>query len=220
MTTATTSSLTDAIAQYKAQFRQKVSDPIRETMATATQNLVATGIENQALQKGETLPAIRLPNATGQTVDIQELLKAGPVVISFYRGGWCPYCNLELKALQAKLPEIKALGAQLVAISPETPDTSLSTAEKNELNFEVLSDVGNQVAKSLGLVFTLPEELRPIYSQFGIDIPAHNGDRTFELPLPATYVIAADGTVALAFADADYTQRLDPSQVVAALKDL
>ena len=107
-----------------------------------------------------------------------------------------------------------------MAISPETPNVSLSTAEKNELDFEVLSDVGNRVAKSLGLVFSLPEELRPIYSQFGIDIPAHNGDTTFELPIPATYVIASDGTVSLEFVDPDYTQRLDPSKVVDALKQL
>lgn len=217
---ATAATLTDAIAQYKEQFRQNVADPIQSTMATATQDLIDSGIANQALKEGESLPDIRLPNVTGQSVAIKDLLKAGPVVISFYRGGWCPYCNLELKALQDKLPEIKALGAQLVAISPETPDTSLSTAEKNELEFEVLSDVGNTVAKSLGLVFTLPEELRPIYSQFGIDIPAHNGDATFELPLPATYVIASDGTVILAFADPDYTQRLEPIKVVDALKQL
>ena len=218
--TATTTPLTDAIAQYKEQFRQKVADPIKTTMTTATQTLVDSGIADKTLQEGETLPAIRLPNATGQTIDISDLLKSGPVVISFYRGGWCPYCNLELKALQNKLPEIKALGAQLVAISPETPDSSLSTTEKNELDFEVLSDAGNQVAKTLGLVFTLPEELRPIYRQFGIDLPAYNGDATFELPIPATYVIAADGTVALAFADPDYTQRLEPSKVVDALKQL
>lgn len=217
---ATATTLTEAIAQYKAQFRQKVAEPIQSTMATATQNLIDSGITNKTLKEGEALPDILLPNATGQNVAIQELLQSGPVVISFYRGGWCPYCNLELKALQDKLPEIKALGAQLVAISPETPDASLSTAEKNELEFEVLSDEGNRVAKSLGLVFALPEELRPIYSQFGIDIPAHNGDTTFELPIPATYVIAADGTVALAFADPDYTQRLDPSNVVEVLKQL
>ncbi|MEM9212853.1 MAG: peroxiredoxin-like family protein [Cyanobacteria bacterium P01_F01_bin.150] len=217
---ATATSLTDAIAQYKAQFRQKVADPIKATMATATQNLIDSGIADRTLKEGETLPDIQLPNATGQIVAIRDLLQAGPVVISFYRGGWCPYCNLELKALQNKLPEIKGLGANLVAISPETPDASLSTAEKNELEFEVLSDVGNQVAKALGLAFTLPEELRPIYSQFGIDIPAHNGDTTFELPIPATYVIAADGTVAFAFVDPDYTQRLDPSKIVDALKAL
>ncbi|NET11196.1 MAG: AhpC/TSA family protein [Symploca sp. SIO2B6] len=216
----TATNLTDAIAQFKEQFRQSQPEPVKTTMAKATQDLIASGIMDQVLKVGETLPTITLPNATGQQVSIQDLLQSGPVVISFYRGGWCPYCNLELKALQSKLPGIKALGAQLVAISPETPDNSLSTSEKNALEFEVLSDAGNQVAKSLGLVFTLPEELRPLYAQFGIDLPAYNGDSTFELPIPATYIVAQDGTIALAFADPDYTKRLEPSEIITTLEQL
>ena len=112
---------------------------------------------------------------------------------------------------------MKALGATLVAISPQTPDNSLSTVEKNELTFEVLSDVGNHVAREFGLVFTLPEELRPIYEGFGINLPAHNGDESFELPMPATYVIAPDGKVIHAFVDSDYTKRLDPAEIVGKL---
>ncbi|MEB3229941.1 MAG: peroxiredoxin-like family protein [Leptolyngbyaceae bacterium] len=130
------------------------------------------------------------------------------------------YCNLELRAYQQVLPEIKALGATLVAITPETPDHSLTTTEKNELGFEVLSDVGNHVARQLGLVFTLPERLRPIYTSFGIDVAAHNGDQNFELPLAATYVINTDGTVVHAFVEADYTKRDDPEAVVKVLKQL
>jgi len=120
--------------------------------------------------------------------------------------------------LQLALPEITALGAQLVTVSPEMPDKSLSTAEKNELAFEVLSDAGNKVAHSFGLVFSLAEELRPIYSSFGIDIPAYNGDDTFELPMPATYVIDADNTIIHAFVDTDYTNRLEPAEIVEILK--
>ena len=120
--------------------------------------------------------------------------------------------------MQLALPEITALGAQLVTVSPEMPDKSLSTAEKNELAFEVLSDAGNQVAHSFGLVFSLAEELRPIYSSFGIDIPAFNGDDTFELPMPATYVIDTDGTIVHAFVDTDYTKRLEPAEIVEILK--
>ena len=212
--------LTEELSQFKQQFRQSQSEPVNTTMAKATQDLIDSGIVNQTLQVGDKIPAIQLPNASGQSVDVNQLLKSGPVVISFYRGGWCPYCNFELKALQSKLPEIQALGAQLVAISPETPDHSLSTREKNELEFEVLSDVGNTLAREFGLVFTLSETLRPLYSQFGIDIPKHNGDETFELPLPATYVVATDGTIALAFADPDYTRRLEPTTVIEALETL
>lgn len=120
--------------------------------------------------------------------------------------------------MQLALPEIEALGAQLVTVSPELPDKSLSTAEKNDLAFEVLSDLGNKVARDFGLVFSLAEELRPIYASFGIDIPAYNGDDTFELPLPATYVIDTDGTIAHAFVDTDYTRRLEPAEIVEILK--
>ncbi|NER49547.1 MAG: AhpC/TSA family protein [Symploca sp. SIO1A3] len=212
--------LTNELAQFKEQFRQNQPEIVKTTMAQATQDLIDTGIADQSLKLGAQMPPVSLPNATGQTVNVNQLLESCPVVISFYRGGWCPYCNFELRALQAKLPEIQALGASLVTISPQTPDSSLSTAEKNALEFEVLSDVGNQVARAFGLVFTVSESLRPLYAQFGIDLPASNGDETFELPIPATYIIDSDGTVALAFADPDYTQRLEPTEIITALEQL
>jgi peroxiredoxin len=122
--------------------------------------------------------------------------------------------------LQLELPKIESLGAQLVAISPNLPDKSLSTMEKNHIAFEVLSDVGNRVARDFGLVFTLSEELRPIYASFGIDIPAFNGDDTFELPMPATYVIDTHGIITYAFVDPDYTKRLEPGEIVNVLKTM
>ena len=212
--------LNQELANFREQFLGQVDSATVEKMSQATNDLKQSGIEDSSLQAGSKALNFGLPNATGETVDLQGLLKKGAVVLAFYRGGWCPYCNLELKALQNALPEIKALGANLVAVSPQTPDNSLSTAEKNELTFEVLSDVGNKVAKEYGLVFTLPESLRPIYEKFGIDITAHNGDQTFELPVAATYVINTDGTIAHGFIDADYTQRLDPTEIVTALKNL
>ena len=125
-----------------------------------------------------------MPNANGKTVRLDDLLQHGPVVVAFYRGGWCPYCNLELRALQKTLPEIEKHGAQLVAISPQTPDSSLSTQQKDELQFQVLSDKHNAVARQFGLVFTLPEEIRTIYKGFGHDLAARNGDDSFELTVP------------------------------------
>ncbi|MEO1744047.1 MAG: peroxiredoxin-like family protein, partial [Cyanobacteria bacterium J06629_9] len=119
---------------------------------------------------------------------------------------------------QQLLPEFKQAGAQLVAISPELPDHSLSVTEKNELEFAVLSDVGNKVAKDYGLVFTLDPTLRPIYEKFGIDVPASNGDDSYELPMPATYVIDQSGNIRFAFADADYTKRAEPQAVLAVVK--
>lgn len=122
--------------------------------------------------------------------------------------------------MQLELPRLEAFGASLVAVSPQTPDNSLSTAERMKLTFEVLSDAGNRVARQFGIVFTLPEELRPIYAGFGIDIPITNGDDTFELPMPATYIVDSDRRIRMAFVDTDYTQRVDPEVVISVLKEL
>ncbi len=148
------------------------------------------------------------------------MLDKGPVVLNFYRGGWCPYCNLELNAYQKHLQEINELGASFVAISPQTPDKSLSTAEKNELKFQVLSDVGNKIADQFGLVFKLPTELQELYNNFGISLPKFNGDESWELPMPGTYVISKDGNVQYAFADADYTKRAEPDEVIVKLEEI
>jgi peroxiredoxin len=120
--------------------------------------------------------------------------------------------------LQLELNRIKELGASLVAVSPETPDNALSTTEKNELAFEVLSDVGNRVARQFGIVFQLPLDLRPIYAGFGIDLLKSNDDETFELPIPATYTIGTDRKIRRAFVDTDYTKRLDPEEIINVLK--
>lgn len=189
-------------------------------MDAATAALKASGIADRSLAPGARAPDFALPDATGRWIKLSSLLAAGPAVLSFYRGGWCPYCSIELRALQARLGDITAAGATLVAVSPQMPDHSLSTAEKLGLAYPVLSDVGNVVARSYGLVFSLPEDLREVYAGFGLDLPSANGDRTFELPVPATFVIAADGTVAWRFADADYTKRAEPGDVIAALSAL
>jgi peroxiredoxin len=139
-------------------------------------------------------------------------------VITFYRGGWCPYCNIQLRAYQAILPEIAAAGASLVAISPQAPDGTLSTAETNALTFHVLSDVGNRVARSFGLVYSLPEELRVALRSVNKALPDINGDDSWELPVPSTYVVTDDGRVTLAHIDVDYTQRLEPEEILAALR--
>ena len=212
--------LTEELTNFRAQFQANQPEKIQTVMAQATVDLMNSKISEQSLKVGDMVPNFTLPNAVGNSLELQTILDKGAVVISFYRGGWCPYCNLELRALQQSLPEIEALGATLITISPETPDNSLSTSEKNELTFEVLSDSKNQVAKQFGLVFTLAEELRPIYTQFGIDIPAYNGDSTFELPIPATYVVAPNGKIIHSFANVDYTQRLDPREVIKVLKNL
>lgn len=211
-------SLTDDLSAMQRQSAAKMPDDVRATLAAKTRELIESGLTETSRKAGDAAPSFALPNAKGEAVDIAALLADGPVVLSFYRGGWCPYCNLELRALQQRLAEIEDLGASLVAVSPETPDNSLTTAEKNELAFEVLSDAENGVARDFGLVFEVDPDLRPIYETFGIDIPGRNADDSYEIPVPATYVIDTDGTILDAHVDADYTKRMEPDDVIAALK--
>ncbi len=213
-------SVQDQLDQYAADFAKKVPEEVRTAMNRAGEDVADYVSKLSAVGIGDQAPNFALPDATGNRRELSELLREGPVVLAFYRGGWCPYCNIELRALQSALPEFRDYGATLVAVSPQTPDQSLSTAEKNELEFTVLSDVGNRVAREYGIVFTLPAALRPIYADFGIDLPTHNGDESFELPVPATYVIDRDGQVRYAFLNADYRQRAEPSEIVATFQGL
>lgn len=194
--------------------RRNLPADVFAAMEAANLKLAASGLADRALRRGKRMPDFELPDANGRLVRSADLRANGPLLISFYRGSWCPYCSLELKALQARLDEITAKGATLVAISPQTPDRSLTTAEKNALRFPVLSDAGNRVARQFGLVFTLDASLRPVYQTFGIDLAAHNGDDSLELPVPATYAIARDGTVLDAFVDADYRKRVEPETIL------
>ena len=212
--------LQQQLEEQKKSTINKASPEILQTMAQATADLKASGIENQALGAGDLAPDFTLPNARGEEIRLTDLLSRGPVVVNIYRGGWCPYCNLELRALKEKLPKIEALGASLVAIAPEKPDKAAETTVRHDLEFEVLSDLGNQVSRQFGLVFTLPESIRAIYASFGTDLPAYNGDERFELPLPATYVIRPDGQITYAFVDADYTRRMEPAEIIEVLRAL
>lgn len=198
--------------------RKQAPKEVFSAMETATAKLAASGLTAKALQPGMRMPDFELPDATGKLVRSSSLRAQGALLISFYRGHWCPYCNLALKALQERLSDIHALGAQLVAISPQTPDHSLTTQQKHELKFPVLSDLGNNVAKQFGLVFTLDASLKPIYEAFGIDLVAHNGNGDFELPIPATYLVAEDGKIVESFLEVDYRKRLAPEAALAWLE--
>lgn len=212
--------LQQQLEEQKRNTVNKASPEMIQTMAQATADLKESGIENRALGVGDRAPVFSLPNARGEKIQLADLLSRGPVVINIYRGGWCPYCNLELRALKETLPKIEALGASLVAIAPEKPDKVADTAARHTLEFEVLSDQGNRVSRQFGLVFSLPESIRAIYASFGTDLPDYNGDERFELPLPATYVIRPDGEIAYAFVDADYTRRMEPAEIVEVLRSL
>ncbi len=165
-------------------------------------------------------PNFTLPNATGQLVTLADILRRGPVILNFYRGGWCPYCNLELRAYQQALPQIKAAGAELLAISPQDPDASLSTAEKNELAFEVLSDEGSKIANNYGIAFKLPDALQRLYTDLNHALPDANGTPDWQLPIPATFVIDQNQRIVLAYIDVDYRNRLEPEEAIATVQKL
>ena len=211
--------LSEQLAEYRAGWMQRVPAERRATMERHIAYLSETGAGRKALQVGDQAPAVVLHDAHGTMFDVATLLAKGPVVVTFYRGGWCPFCNLELKAYQDVLPRFKAAGTSLVAISPEKPDDSMSTAEKNALTFTVLSDVGQKVGKSFGLVYTFTEELRAIYDGLKLDIPDKNGaPGDWSLPLSATYVIATDGRIVFADIGVDYRHRTDPLDVLQVLE--
>ncbi len=212
-------SLKEQLADYRAGWFKRVPAE-RQAVMERHINELRNGLAKTALKAGDRAPVIALTNAKGVLVDIKSLLNRGPVIVTFYRGGWCPYCNLELRAFQKILPEIKAAGASLVAISPEKPDDTLSTTEKNALDFEVLSDIGQKIGRAFGLVYTFSDELKWAYREFGLDIPGKNGADEWALPISATYVIGQDGKIMYAYSDADYRDRAEPAEVLKILMEV
>jgi peroxiredoxin len=211
--------LASQLENLSASVRQMAPAQVVDTIDAANRRLAESGLAERALRAGQRAPNFVLPDAAGTSVESRRLLARGPLVIKFYRGAWCPYCNLDLQAWQRHLPELDALGAKLVAISPQTPDASLTLAQKHALAYPVLSDLGHRVARQFGIVYTLDEALRPVFAGFGVDLPAFNGDRSFELPVPATYLVERDGTIAGAWIDADYRRRAEPAEVLARLRE-
>ena len=169
------------------------------------------------MKVGDTAPNFTLTNATGEAVSLQSYLDKGPVVLTWYRGGWCPYCNLTLARLQEELPNFQAEGANLLALTPEVPDSSISTSEKHELTFEVLSDLDNTVAREYGVVFTLTLDVAEAY-QNGFGLHEYNNSESNELPLAATYIINTNGEIVYAFVNEDYRNRAEPKDILTALK--
>ena len=212
-----TMSLTQLLKDYADASAAKLPEEAKVIMQNAIEDVETSKITAKALKTGDIFPSFNLPNAKGEVIKSLSLLDNGPLVIAFYRGGWCPYCNIELKALQNALPQIKEKGAQLVAISPESPDNSLTTQEKNELSFEVLTDKDNNFARDLSLVYKLPESLIALYNKFGLSLEASQGNANFELPIAATYVIDTNGKIIYDFVQVDYKLRADTSAILEAL---
>jgi peroxiredoxin len=215
-------SLQDRLDAFKADFESgklpfKPTAQQLEAMHRATAELIASGQAQRALKAGDKAPDFVLNDPDGKPVSSRDLLAKGPLVLSFYRGVWCPYCNTELQALQAELPAIRARGASLVAISPQTPPNSRRSQRDNKLDFPILSDVKAEVANAFGIRFALPDYLVEVYKSFKNDLPLINDDPSWVLPMPARYVIGTDGIIAYAEINPDYTQRPDPSELLPVL---
>lgn len=218
-------------AEHAASTLKPQLDAMREHFATnapadvialydkGIRDVAAGGVIDTALKVGAKAPDFTLPDANGQSVALATLLTKGPVVVTWYRGAWCPYCNIQLREYQKAMPELTALGAHLVAISPQTPDNALTTQQKNELSFSVLSDKSNAVANQYGIAYTLPPEIAASFKG-KLDLAKFNGDESNELPLSATYVIGTDSVIRYAFVDADYRNRAEPADILAALRAL
>jgi peroxiredoxin len=204
--------LNDITAHIPADLGRRIQGGVDEVTSSG----VAPG-----LAVGDAAPDFTLGDAVGNQVVLTELLARGPVVVTFYRGEWCPYCNVQLKALQAVLPEITATGATLVAISPQAPDHTLTVTEKNELAFPVLSDLDQSVCEAYKVRFDVTGELEDLQvNVFQNDPAAQNADGRRSLPAPSTFVIDRSGSVRFASVDADWRVRVEPADVVAALRAL
>ncbi|ANU13267.1 hypothetical protein B481_3452 [Planococcus halocryophilus Or1] len=214
-----TTNMREEIQEYIENFKKKKPAEAQEKMQNAIDELEASD-QGKGLKTGEKAPNFNLPNATGETVELYEQLKQGPVVLTFYRGNWCPYCNMELRAYQQVIGEIHGQNAELIAISPQTPDQSMSIQEKHDLEYIVLSDENNEVANQFNLVYQLPEYLVDIYKSSGLNVDKYNGEDTWRLPVSATYIIGTDGTIAYDYTKSDYRDRVEPSTVVEELKKI
>lgn len=216
----TASNLAADLARHSARSQERMPSKVVELMQRKAFELEKLDFPKRALQLDATAPDFELPNYDGKVVCLSRLLEEELVILSFYRGAWCPYCNLEIKALQEYQELFKAAGARLLAITPQKPDFSLEQVREKTLSFEVLTDENNSVARSYGLVFTLDSELRPLYESAGFDIPGHNGNDSFELPIPATFLIDRKGVIRYRFVDSDYRKRAEPQEILEACRHL
>jgi peroxiredoxin len=208
---------------FKADFEAgkppyNVPPSVIEIMHRATNELIASGAAARALKAGDKAPAFTLNDPDGHPVNSADLLQRGPLVLSFYRGVWCPYCNMELQALEAAKPEFDKLGASLLAISPQTAPNSRKSVRQNNLTFPILSDGKGTVAAAFGLRFQLQDYLVGLYKSLKNDLPSFNDDPGWTLPMPGRYVIGTDGMILYAEVNPDYTRRPDPEELLPALR--
>ncbi len=212
--------LTKQLDAFMAGFMERTDPATAATLRESSMALEQAGVVERALKIGDQAPGFTLPDQTGKPVSLRGLLERGPVVLTFFRGGWCPFCALTLRALAAIRPKLRRLGAELVAISPETLKNAAATAERNGLNFPVLTDPGNRVAREYRLVWQLDAQMRAVYERLGHSLPKINGDNEWTLPVPAGFVVAPDGRIKYAHVHTRIDRRIEPQVALNAVQQL
>ena len=213
--------LQDQLEAIRTDLEARIPDAAKAIMHRATDELIASGMEQRIASSGSAFPDFSLHNQDNSVVSSAALFATKPTVITFYRGLWCPYCNADLKYIGGIQDEVERLGGQLIAISPQLATWSQKVRAQNALGFDILHDAGNELAHQLGLRFRLPDDLLALYRDgFHIDLPRYHGEDSWTLPMPARFVIDATQTIRYAEASADYTRRPDPDAMLAVLADI
>ena len=208
------SELAKQIEQFNNELATQVPQEVLEAFGKSIKDLKTKNIEEKSIKLGAIMPDFSLPNAKNEIIHSKEIFKSGKMIIAFYRGSWCPYCNLELKALQENLSKINDKKVSLVAISPQSPDNSLTVIEKHNLTFEVLTDKDNTFAKQLGIIFELQDFVLPFYNALGINLSSFNKNDDNSLPIPAVFVVNENGIIIYKFADVNYMNRIDIDELL------
>ena len=212
--------LQDQLDGFKAEFKKMAPAGAFDAFARSTQQLIDSGQAERAVKAGDMLPDFTLTDADRNEVSLKDLLAKGPVVLTFYRGVWCPYCNIELKALEEVADKIRARGATLVAISMQGASDSRKSQKDNGLSFPILTDKNGELADKLGIRWSLQDYVIPVHDGFGVHLPRIHGDGQWNLPMPARYVVDTDGSVAYAEVNPDYTRRPEPADLFPVLDKL
>lgn len=210
-------SLALQIEQLNHELSSQLPQDILNAFGSSVEDLKTKNIEDNSIQAGQKMPEFLLPNAYNEKIHSTQILKKGKMILAFYRGSWCPYCNLELKFLQDNLSRIKEKNAVLVAISPQNPDHSLTMVEKNNLEFEVLTDHNNDFAKKLGIVFHLQDFVLPYYQNLGINLSLFNNNKENTLPVPAVFLVDENSKIIYKFLDVNYMNRIDIEELIQVL---
>ncbi len=205
----------------KKRIEGNMAPQFLKIMHNATDSLKKSGIQDKVLKIGDKIPDFELSNQNNEVINVKELYSKGPVVITFYRGFWCPYCNVDLANLKHYKDEIESYGATLFSISPELQEYSKKISLMQKLNFDILTDQSNKVADQFGLKFKMPDDLIELYrDKFQINLKQYHGDDEWELPMPARFLVDTEGIIRYVESEPDYRERPDPDELIAVLKTL